>query len=160
MRISIIAIGRVKAGPERELISRYEKRYLATGKTLGITGRELLEINESRATSPQQRCREEAGKLVNAIPPGSFVIALDEHGKNTTSQDFANRLQRQMDEGRRELVLLIGGADGHGDKVRQRADLLLSFGQMTWPHQLVRLMLAEQLYRATTILANHPYHRS
>ncbi len=160
MRVTIIAVGRVKSGPERELISRYESRFQATGKSIGITTKELVELSESRAASPQQRSFEEAQKIVKAIPPGAFVIALDERGKNMASNQFANNLQSRLDEGCRDLALLIGGVDGHGELIRQKADLLLSFGQLTWPHQIVRLMLMEQLYRATTILTGHPYHRS
>lgn len=159
MRISIHAIGRVKAGAERELISRYQSRFTGSGKNLGLSGLEIIELNESRASTSDLRCKDEAARLLDTIPDGAFVIALDERGKNISSKEFANKIRGQLEDGCRAVSLVIGGADGHGDAIRKRANMLLSFGQLTWPHQLVRVLLVEQLYRATTILSGHPYHR-
>ena len=159
MQISIIAIGRVKSGPERELVARYQKRIIQTGKNLGISGLNIIEIGESKASSAGQRKLEEAKKLLDLIPDGAVVFTLDEHGKNISSVQFAQKLKQIQEDGTRSLVFLIGGADGHGDLVLKRADHKLSFGQLTWPHQIVRILLVEQLYRTTTILSGHPYHR-
>ncbi len=160
MHISIIAIGKMKAGPERELIARYQKRFSQSGKKLALTGPDIIEINESRASTVDQRKSEEAGKLSGAIPDGSFIIALDEHGKNISSAKFSQKIMDIQQDGIRSIAFLIGGADGHGSRVLDHANLKLSFGQLTWPHQIVRLLLVEQLYRTTTILSGHPYHRA
>lgn len=149
----------MKAGPERELIARYQKRCRASGNNLGFTGPEIFEIPESRASSPDQRKNDETSKLLAAVPDGAFVIALDENGKNLSSKEFSSQLLQTQQNGHRSLAILIGGADGHGKKIAEIADITLSFGRLTWPHQLVRLLLVEQLYRAMTILSGHPYHR-
>jgi 23S rRNA (pseudouridine1915-N3)-methyltransferase len=158
MRIVIAAIGRMKQGPERELVSRYLERARGAGKPLALTGFDVLEFTESRAGSAGARKDEEARTLAAALPEGVRVV-LDEHGKSTGSQAFATQLERWRDDGRPAVSFAIGGADGHGPQMLQGADLAVSFSPLTWPHQLVRIMLAEQLYRATTILSGHPYHR-
>ncbi len=160
MHITIIAVGRMKAGPERELIARYQKRFALAGKNLGLSGPDIVEINESRASSSDLRKSEEAKKIVDAIPDSTFVIALDEHGKNISSTALSKNILRIQEDGNRTIAFLIGGADGHGDLVLKRANITLSFGQLTWPHQIVRLLLVEQLYRTTTIQSGHPYHRA
>ena len=148
----------MKQGPERELVSRYLDRARASGKPLALTGFDVLEFPESRAGSAEARKDEEARVLAAALPEGVRIV-LDEHGKSISSQDFAARLGRWRDDGRPAASFVIGGADGHGRELVDNADLTLSFSPLTWPHQLVRIMLAEQLYRATTILSGHPYHR-
>jgi 23S rRNA (pseudouridine1915-N3)-methyltransferase len=158
MRVRIVAIGRMKQGPERELCARYLERAGATGKPLALTGFEVAELPESRAGSASRRKAEEAVALRAALVDGA-VVALDEGGKALTSQDFAERLQTWRDAGRSAVTFLIGGADGLDPELRATADLTLGFSPLTWPHQLARIMLAEQLYRATTIIAGHPYHR-
>jgi 23S rRNA (pseudouridine1915-N3)-methyltransferase len=158
LRITIAAIGRMKQGPERELVSRYLDRARATGKPLALAGFDVLEFAESRAGSVDARKDEEARTLIAALPEGVRVV-LDEHGKSISSSAFATQLGRWRDDGRPAVSFVIGGADGHGRELLQSADLTLSFSPLTWPHQLVRIMLAEQLYRATTILSGHPYHR-
>lgn len=158
MRLAIHAVGRMKAGPERDLVARYLDRLAKAGPAVGLELGGVNEISESQARSPEQRMREEAQKLEGAIAE-SVLVLLDERGKNLTSRDFADYISRQRDGGTRGLVVAIGGADGHDPSLRARADLVLSFGSLTWPHQLVRVLLAEQLYRASTILSNHPYHR-
>jgi 23S rRNA (pseudouridine1915-N3)-methyltransferase len=158
MRIVVAAIGRMKQGPERELVSRYLDRARASGKPLALTGFDVLELAEARAASAEARKDEEARQLLAALPDGVRVV-LDEHGKSLSSQSFATQLGRWRDDGRPAVSFVIGGADGHGRELLGSAQLTLSFSPLTWPHQLVRIMLAEQLYRATTILSGHPYHR-
>ena len=148
----------MKQGPERELVARYLDRAKASGKPLALTGFDVLEFTESRAGSADARKDDEARQLIAALPEGVRVV-LDEHGKSIPSQAFAIQLGRWRDDGRPAVSFVIGGADGHGRELLQGADLTLSFSPLTWPHQLVRIMLAEQLYRATTILSGHPYHR-
>ncbi len=158
MRIAIAAIGRMKNGPERELVARYLERANASGKPLALTGFEVSEINESRAGSSAARKAEEAKALRAALPEG-ITVMLDERGKGLNSEGFANQLARWRDDGRPAVGFVIGGADGIDPDFVRTADLTVSFSPMVWPHQLVRIMLAEQLYRATTILSGHPYHR-
>ncbi|MBA68149.1 MAG: 23S rRNA (pseudouridine(1915)-N(3))-methyltransferase RlmH [Rhizobiales bacterium] len=160
MRITFIATGRLKAGQEAELAARYIDRLAKAGPAIGIEFARTLELAESRAQSAEQRKSEEAAELERNMPKGAFLILLDERGKTLDSPEFAERLGQIRDDGRRDMVLAIGGPDGFDKDLRSRADLLISFGRMTWPHQLVRIMLAEQLYRAVTILSGHPYHRS
>jgi 23S rRNA (pseudouridine1915-N3)-methyltransferase len=158
LRVLILAVGRMKQGPERELVARYLDRAVASGKTLGLTGFSVTELTESRAGSASARKTEEARGLTAALP-GGIVVALDERGKTVGSEDFAKRIGRWRDDGKSAVTFVIGGADGLEPGFVSAADLTLGFSAMTWPHQLVRIMLAEQLYRATTILSGHPYHR-
>ena len=158
MRIAIAAIGRMKNGPERELVARYLERANASGKPLALTGFDVSEINESRAGSAAARKAEEAKALRAALPEGISVM-LDERGTGLKSEGFANQLARWRDDGRPAVGFVIGGADGIDPDFVRTADLTVSFSPMVWPHQLVRIMLAEQLYRTTTILSGHPYHR-
>jgi 23S rRNA (pseudouridine1915-N3)-methyltransferase len=159
LRVSILAVGRMKQGPERELVARYLDRAVASGKTLGLTGFAVTELTESRAGSAASRKVEEAKALSTQLTAGGIVVALDERGKTLGSEDFAKRLARWRDDGKQAVSFVIGGADGLDPDFVRAADLTLSFSPLTWPHQLVRIMLAEQLYRATTILSGHPYHR-
>ena len=159
MRVGIVAVGRMKQGPERELVARYLDRSVLTGKALGLTGFAVAELVESRAGSSPSRKTEEARAIGATLPPAGVVVALDEHGKTLGSEDFAGRIARWRDDGKPALSFVIGGADGLDPAFTRGADLTLSFSPLTWPHQLVRIMLAEQLYRATTILSGHPYHR-
>ena len=158
MRIAIAAIGRMNNGPERELVARYLDRATGSGKPLALTGFDVTEINESRAGSAATRKVEEARALRAALPDG-VLVTLDERGKSLSSDAFANQLARWRDDGRPAVGFVIGGADGIDPDLVRTADLSISFSPMVWPHQLVRIMLAEQLYRATTILSGHPYHR-
>lgn len=157
MNITIAAIGRLKTGPEREIASRLLTRSSALGRKLGLA-LSIREIAESRATGKPRR-DQEASALLAAIPANAVIIALDETGSGLDSRAFAEKLAKLRDQGTTELVLAIGGADGHGATLLDRARFRLAFGPMTWPHQFVRLMLIEQIYRAFTILAGHPYHR-
>ena len=159
MRVIIAAVGRMKAGPERVLLDRYVDRLAKQGRGLGIAGVDLREIGESRAPRADDRRVEEAAGLLAAIGEAAATIVLDETGRAMGSEAFARHLGDRIGEAR-DVAVLIGGADGHGEAVRIRADLLLAFGAMTWPNHIVRILAAEQLYRATTILAGHPYHRA
>lgn len=159
MKITIGAIGRMKAGPERELVARYLDRAIASGRPLSLTGFDVAEFAESRAGSAPSRKVEEAKLLEGALPSGSLLVALDERGKSIGSEAFAALIGRWRDDGRQSVGFVIGGADGLDPALVSRADMVLSFSPLTWPHQLVRIMLAEQLYRTTTILSGHPYHR-
>ena len=159
MRVGILAIGRMKQGPERELVARYLDRAAASGKSLGLTDFSVSEFAESRAGSAPSRKAEEAKVLHEHLPANTMLVALDEHGKTMGSEIFANRIGRWRDDGKQALSFVIGGADGLDPDFLKRAELTLSFSPLTWPHQLVRIMLAEQLYRTTTILSGHPYHR-
>ncbi len=159
MRITVLAVGRMKQGPERELVARYLDRAVAGGKALGLTGFTTTELPESRAGSASARKAEEARAIRGQLPDNGITIVLDERGKTLSSDEFAKRLARWRDDGKQAVTLVIGGADGLDQAFVAGADLTLSFSPLTWPHQLVRIMLAEQLYRATTILSGHPYHR-
>ncbi|WP_018183084.1 23S rRNA (pseudouridine(1915)-N(3))-methyltransferase RlmH [Kaistia granuli] len=158
MRIMIAAVGRLKAGPDRALVDRYVDRASQAGRSLGLT-LSVREFVESRAARADERMAQEATTLLAALPDGAILVALDERGETPGSTAFARRLGDWRDQGARDLVFAIGGPDGHGDAIRKRADLKLAFGAMTWPHQIVRMLLAEQVYRAMTILSGHPYHR-
>ena len=160
MKISVHAVGRMKTGPERELADRYFERFAKSGPAIGLEFSGVAEIAEGRAQNANERRREQGQKLQAQLQPGTVLFLLDERGKNLSSDDFANRIGQLRDGGRKALVIAIGGADGHDQPLREQADLVLSFGAATWPHQLVRVMLGEQLYRAATILSGHPYHRS
>lgn len=159
MRLMLVAVGRMKDGPERILTARYVERALASGRPLGLSGPAIIELPESRARNAQARKREEADAILSHIPEKFALIALDERGKTISSEGFADRIAQWRDANRAALALVIGGADGLDEAIRARADFVLSFSPMTWPHQIVRIMAAEQLYRATTILSGHPYHR-
>lgn len=158
MRLMICAVGRLKAGPERDLVARYSERLNASARNLAFGPLDIVEIDESRARRPDDRKAEEAEKLL-AAAGSAEIISLDANGASPGSEAFASRLAGWRDGGTPSLAFLIGGADGHGDAIKSRAMMTLSFGKMTWPHQIVRILLAEQLYRASTIIAGHPYHR-
>jgi len=149
----------MKSGPERELADRYFDRFAKIGPSLGLEFAGVDELPESRYATADLRKRDEADRLLGRMPVGATLIILDERGKNLSSDDFAARLGTLRDGGARDLALVVGGPDGHDPTIRDKASLVLSFGAQTWPHQMVRFMLAEQLYRAATILAGHPYHR-
>ncbi len=156
MKLTLVAVGRAKSGPANDLFAFYSDR-LSKSQFGAVTLREV----EERKSLPAEALRErEADLLLKALPDGGQVVALDERGRQFGSTDFANYLAAQRDRGVADLAFVIGGADGLSERVRQRAGLVLSLGAMTWPHLLVRGLLAEQLYRAQSILAGHPYHRA
>ena len=160
MRVLIAAVGRFKQGPERELATSYRKRAEATGRSLGFRDFEMIEIRESRAQDAERRRVEEAIAIANIVPENAVIVVLDERGENLDSPALAGLLREWRAEDRPGVCFVVGGADGLAPSLFERARLRLSFGKATWPHQLVRIMLLEQLYRATTILAGHPYHRA
>ena len=160
MRILVLAIGRLKQGPERELAAAYRKRAATAGRQFGWRDVEIVEIRESRAQDAERRRVEESIALANVIPEGAVVAALDERGENLDSPELAALLREWRAENRAAVAFIIGGADGLAPNLVERARLRLAFGAATWPHQFVRIMLLEQLYRAGTILAGHPYHRT
>lgn len=155
MRVHLCVVGRLRAGPEKSLIDDYLTRFDRTGRALGLGPARVVEIEDRKGGG----MGAEAALLRRAIPSGAAVCALDERGKTLSSPEFAGKLAEWRDGGRGDLALVIGGADGIDPALRAEADLSISFGRMVWPHMLVRVMLAEQLYRAATILAGGPYHR-
>lgn len=155
MRIHICAVGRLRAGPERDLIDDYLTRFDRIGQTLGLGPAVVHEVENRKGGG----MKAEAALLDRAIPAGALVCCLDERGTIMSSPEFALQLSGWRDQGRQDLAFVIGGADGIDPALRSRADLSLSFGKMVWPHMLARVMLAEQLYRAASILAGSPYHR-
>jgi len=159
MRLVVAAVGRLKAGPERELAERYRERASKLSRSVGLHPVDITEIEESRARRPEDRIAQEGAGLSALISGDHVRVALDSRGQSLTSQALAERLARWRDEGRPSAYFLIGGEDGLAAGLREGAQLTLGFGGATWPHQLVRIMLLEQLYRAATILAGHPYHR-
>ena len=161
MQLIVFAVGRMKKGPERELTDRYLDRLSKAGGQVGLTFGGVTEIAESRAPNAELRRAEESGKclaVLDATP--SALIVFDETGEHLSSEQFAGWLSALRDQGSKRLVLAIGGPDGHAPELLHRADDVMALGRLTWPHQLARLLIAEQLYRATTILSGHPYHRA
>ena len=156
MRLRICAVGRLRAGPERALVDDYLERLNRTGRPLGLGPATEAEVEDRRGGG----VTAEGAALARAIPEGAALAVLDERGQMLTSPALADRLARWRDEGQGDAAFVIGGADGVDPALRARADLVLSLGPMVWPHMLARVMLAEQLYRAATILAGGPYHRA
>ncbi len=160
MRITVIAAGRLKPGPEKLLAEDYLTRAQGLGRKCGIARIGVAEFSESQASSAAARMGEEAKLFMGVLPPRCFSIVLDERGTALSSEAFAGLLRRHLDSGTPDIAFLIGGPDGHAPEIREQAGSLLSFGQMTWPHRLVRVMLFEQIYRAITLIQGHPYHRA
>jgi 23S rRNA (pseudouridine1915-N3)-methyltransferase len=156
MRLHVCAVGRLRGGPEAGLSADYLARAERTGRPLGLGPVRLHEVEDRRGGG----MAAEAALLDRAVPQGAVVVALDERGQMLSSPDLAALIAGWRDAGRGDAAFVIGGADGLLPALRDRADRVLSFGPMVWPHALVRVMLAEQLYRATTILAGSPYHRT
>ena len=156
MKLRICAVGRLRAGPEKALVDDYLDRFFKTGRALGLGPCDVIEVEDRKGGGKAA----EAALLQKSIPNGALCVALDERGTPMASPRFAETLLAWRDEGQRDIAFLIGGADGLDPALVARARLTLSFGKMVWPHMLARVMLAEQIYRATTILAGTPYHRS
>ena len=156
MRVHICAVGRLRQGPERDLYDDYLTRFDRTGRALALGPAQMVEVEDKKGGG----MTAEAALLQRAIPDGSLICTLDERGKVMSSPDFAQQLGDWRDQGRQDVAFVIGGADGIDPALRAQADASLSFGKMVWPHMLVRVMLAEQLYRAASILAGSPYHRA
>lgn len=156
MRVHVCAVGRLRAGPERDLVDDYLQRFDRTGRALSLGPLVEHEVEDKRGGG----MAAEAELLSRAVPSGAVMVTLDERGRVLSSPEFAEQIARWRDGGRQDLAFVIGGADGIDPGLRARADFSISFGRMVWPHMLVRVMLAEQLYRAATILAGTPYHRA
>lgn len=157
--MALIGVGRLKSGPERELFDRYFKRLADLARSQGISGVELREVEEGRARRAEDRQAEEARAILAAAPKGAWLALLDERGAAMTSAQWASEIGKARDEAAPAYAVAIGGPDGLDPALRAQARTILSFGAMTWPHQLVRVMAGEQLYRALSILSGHPYHR-
>jgi 23S rRNA (pseudouridine1915-N3)-methyltransferase len=155
MRVHLCAVGRLRSGPERDLVDDYTARFDRTGRALSLGSFAEHEVEDKKNAGMEA----EAELLARAIPSGALTVCLDERGKVLSSPEFAEHLARWRDGGRQDVAFVIGGADGIAPALRDRADLLISFGRMVWPHMLVRVMIAEQLYRAANILSGGPYHR-
>lgn len=153
MRITVCAVGRMRDPHERALLEDYRARATALGRNLGVTAVSVVEID------PKPDAAREAEALLAALPADAWLVALDERGRSRTSREVAGWLETLKDDGIRDLAFAIGGADGHGPAIRAAARGRLSLGAMTWPHMLARIMLMEQIYRAISIIARHPYHR-
>lgn len=159
MQIFIGAIGRLKKSDELNLCNKFETRIKNAGAQLGFTQLNHLDFDEAKSPQVQTRKTEEAKKLLNAVPKGALIVALDENGKHFTSPEFSTKIANYRDDGYPAIAFLLGGPDGHGQDVLNQADLKLSLSKMTWPHQIARALLFEQIYRAITIMSGHPYHR-
>ena len=156
MRLIVAAVGRMKPGPERTLVDDWLGRAGATGRAVGLGPAQVVEVDERKFTDSEAQSE----RLLHAIPPGATAVALDQRGEILSSEAFARLIARERDGGSPQLVFLIGGPDGLTERARAAAGYRLSFGPMVWPHMLARVMLAEQLYRAVSILSGLPYHRA
>ena len=156
MRVHIVAVGRLRAGPELDLVKDYCTRFDRTGRALALGPVSFIEVEDKKGGGMQG----EAALIEKAVPSGSLVCTMDERGKVMSSPDFANQLGGWRDQGRQDVCVVSGGADGIDPSFRAKADASLSFGKMVWPHMMVRVMLSEQLYRAASILSGGPYHRT
>jgi 23S rRNA (pseudouridine1915-N3)-methyltransferase len=159
MRIAILAAGLARGTPHYALVDEYLTRARALGRQQGIVSLAVEEVSVSKLREARARIAEEGERLAGRIPRGAHVISLDARGKGMTSEAFADMLSAMRDAGARDLVFLIGGPDGLDPGSGVKVGRSLAFGPQTWPHLLARVMLAEQIYRALTILAAHPYHR-
>ncbi len=159
MKLVIAAIGRLRPGPEQDLLEKYLDRLRATGRQAGLAAVNLYEKEESRRKNAAERKALEAAALRDVLPDRAHLVALDERGRDVSSREFAARIGRWRDEGAGTLAFVLGGPDGLDAGLRSQAQLVVSLGRMTWPHMLARVMLAEQLYRSFAILTHHPYHR-
>ena len=156
MRVHLCAVGRMRADqPERAILEDYHMRFNRTGKPLALGPLFETEVEDKKGGGMEA----EADLLAKAVPAGALLVTMDERGKVLSSPEFAAQLARWRDDGRQDVAIVIGGADGIAPGLRERAAFSISFGRMVWPHMLVRVMLVEQLYRAATILGGGPYHR-
>jgi 23S rRNA (pseudouridine1915-N3)-methyltransferase len=160
MRLTVLAVGYTGSSPEGTLVEDYVRRAAQMGRNMGFPLIAVEEVAVSKARDAKTRMAEEAQKLAARVPSGAHIVFLDARGKGMTSEDFAEMLGALRDAGTKDLCFVIGGPDGLAPLPDKRAGRSLAFGTQTWPHLLVRAMLAEQIYRAITILAGHPYHRA
>ncbi len=160
MKLILASVGRLKAGPERELFDRYSKRAAALAGAAGLTSVSFREIDEAKARDLDERRAAESRALAEIAGKGALVCALDERGNAATSLGWARDIAKARDSGQGVYAVVIGGPDGLDPEFRRAARSVVAFGALTWPHQLVRVMAAEQIYRSLTILTGHPYHRA
>ena len=159
MNIHILAIGRLKDGAMRQIAAGYADRTVKAGPQAGLKSLTIREFDEARGSSPNQRKAIERDKFLAALPAASIVVALDETGKNISSRALSDQIATWRDNGEKDLVFVVGGPDGLDPELVRKSRMILAFGKATWPHQLVRVMLLEQIYRVITLLLGHPYHR-
>ena len=160
MQLSIIAIGQMRGADEMPLVEDFHRRIEASGRQLGISSLSFLELRAKRGLTGGEKKRSENALIADALARRNGpLIVLDEAGKSLTSRAFTDQLQGWIERGDSDVTFVIGGADGLDDKIRARADMVLSFGPMTWPHMLARVLLCEQIWRSVSILTRHPYHR-
>ena len=160
MQLSIIAIGQMRGADELPLVEDFHRRIEASGRQLGISSLSFLELRAKRGLTGGEKKRSENALIADALARRNGpLIVLDEAGKSLTSRAFTDRLQGWIERGDSDVTFVIGGAEGLDDKIRARADMVLSFGPMTWPHMLARVLLCEQIWRSVSILTRHPYHR-
>lgn len=160
MKLILASVGKLKSGPERELFDHYAARVGGIGKSVALGPMTEVSVNESRKGGAGARKAGEAGALIARLPENAAIVAFDENGKKLTSDAFARLIGKIRDSGASSLALVLGGPDGHGPALLEKAQYVVSLGAITLPHGLARVIVAEQLYRAATILAGHPYHRS
>ena len=160
MRLWVIAIGQGRGTPEGQLVEDFIGRAQKMGRNLGFPAAAVEELSVSKARDVTTRMKDEAERLADRVPDGAHVVLLDSKGKGMTSEDFAEFLGVLRDAGTRDLAFVIGGPDGLGPLPGKKSGRSLAFGPQTWPHLLARVLLSEQIYRAMTILAGHPYHRA
>ena len=159
MQVTLFSVGKLKKNRTLELFEEYNKGLHGNLKLIGVHNYCIKEIPQSKESTAALRSEQEGKKLLSLVDNTTRLILLDERGENLTSREFASYLKKSIDDGVSNIIFSIGGTDGFCPQVRSRADKLISFGKLTWAHQLARIMLVEQLYRATTIILNHPYHR-
>jgi 23S rRNA (pseudouridine1915-N3)-methyltransferase len=160
LRLWIIAIGQGRGTPEGQLVEDFIGRAQKMGRNLGFPAVAVEELSVSKARDVTTRMKDEGERLADRVPDGAHVVLLDAKGKGMTSEDFAEFLGVLRDAGTRDLAFVIGGPDGLGPLPGKKSGRSLAFGPQTWPHLLARALLSEQIYRAMTILAGHPYHRA
>ena len=160
MKLIVGAVGKMRRSPELDLFTDYMSRAEKIARNYGLTGPTLSEIEAPKSLSGEALKRRESALMLKTLPDEAAVVAMDEGGKPLSSEAMRHLLVTERDRGAAALAFVIGGADGHGEAILGRSVKTFSFGAATWPHMLVRVMLAEQLYRAMTMLAGHPYHRA
>jgi 23S rRNA (pseudouridine1915-N3)-methyltransferase len=159
LKLHLSCIGKLKSGPEKSIAEDYVKRINQLGKSAGLKSLSLHESTESQKPAAPQRGSDEANFLWSTVPTAATTIVFDERGQSLSSEQFAQLIRKSADQGQSDLVFLLGGPDGHAPDTRTKANHVIALGSMTWPHRLARVMVLEQIYRAVTIMVNHPYHR-
>lgn len=159
VQLTLFAVGKLKKNLTSQLFEHYHNKICSIASNVGITKVVLKEINESIKQTTLLRQIEEGKKLLELVNNDTILIICDELGDNLSSRNFAKKFQKEIDSHKKHIIFAIGGADGFSAEIKEKANYSISFGKFTWPHQLTRIMLAEQLYRAITIMLNHPYHR-